>query len=385
MDVNAWAALDEWRNQLKLRQFAGMLIPFAGLMFYTGQSFAATWQQALSARATTEYETNPALSSTNQSRTRRFLIEPDYTLARADGVDELKAGLALQIVRSSNQAVSLNREDPRAFLNWSHQSNVGEFGISARYEEMATRATEMDSTGLTTVDGTRTTRTTAASWSKALSERSTLSADGAYSSVFYKNGANVDYVTRSGGLKLSHEISEGVVPFINMSYVDQKLAGSVSSSRRVNAILGLNWKTTERLNLTTYAGRSRSNTASSGSTNQYGLAAQYVGQLTGFSIKADRQTSPSGLGGFITSDQISSSLSHDFSERNKAGIDMGWRKNRSITNDINRNMDAWFQHDLSAFWHIRAHCLRRIREAGIVGRASSNLIGITLTYRNSGL
>lgn len=367
---------------MKLRQFAGLFFSFAGFMYYTEQSCAGTWQQALSARATTEYETNPALSPTNQTRARKLLIEPDYALARTDGIDELKAGLAFQIVRSSNQAVSLNREDPRAFFNWRHQGSVGELGISAKYEEMATRATEMDSTGLTTVDGTRTSRTTAASWSKALSERSTLSADGAYSSVFYKNGTNVDYITRSGGLKFTHELSEGIAPFINISYVDQKLAGSVSPSRRVNAILGLNWNTTERLNITMHAGRSRSNTANSASTNQYGLAVQYTGQLTGFSLKADRQTSPSGLGGFITSDQLSGRLSHDFSERNKAGIDMSWRKNRSLTNDINRNMEAWFQHDLTAFWLIRAHCMRRVREVEGMGRASSNLIGASLTYRS---
>lgn len=354
-------------------------------MNYTGLSHADTWQHALSARAATEYETNPALSPTNQTRTRKLVVAPDYTLTKADGVDELKASLAFQIVRSSNQAVILNREDPRAFFNWRHQGSVGEFGISARYEEMATRATELDSTGLVTVDGTRTTRTTAASWSKALSERSTLSADGAYSSVFYKNSANVDYVTRSGGLKFTSEISESTAPFIKISYMDQKLAGSPSPSRRINTLLGIDWKTTERWSSTLYAGRSRSNSAGSASTNQYGLAVQYAGQLTGFSMKADRQTSPSGLGGFITSDQLSGSLNRELSERNKAGIDMRWRKNRSITNDINRSTEAWLQYNLSAFWHVRANCMRRTREVEGMGRASSNLAGISLTYRSSGL
>lgn len=371
---------------MKFQRITGIVILFAGYTLYTGQSYAGTWQHALSAQASTEYETNPALSLINQSRTRKLLVKPDYTLTKADGIDELKAGLAFHIVRSSNQAVILNREDPRAFLSWRHQGSVGEFGISARYEEMATRATELDSTGLATVDGTRTKRTTSASWSKALSERSTLSADGAYSSVFYKNSANVDYITRSGGLKLSHEISEAVAPFINISYIDLKLAGSASSSHRVNSALGLNWNVTERFNILIYAGRSRINTASSEkSTNQSGLVAKYAGQLTGFSIKAHRQTSPSGLGGFITYDQLSGSLSHELSERNRVGIDMRWRKNRSITIDINRNTEAWFQHDLSAFWHIRANCMRRAREVEGMGRASSNLVGVSLTYRNQGL
>lgn len=349
-------------------------------MLWAERGWADPWQHVVTSSISAEYETNPAMSPTSQGGIRRAVFAPGYTLARTDGANEWRAGLTLQIARSSNTALSLNREDPGAFFNWQRRGDAGEFGISAKYDEAATRATEAGVTGPVTVDGTRASRTLSATWSKPLGGRSTVAADGAYTGISYQGGTYTDYATRSGGLKFTYEWNESVAPFLNFTYTDQTPSGGGPPSQRTGSTLGLNLKASERLDCTVQAGKSRGSGASSSS--QYGATARYAGQITRLTLNAERQTSPSGLGSFVTSDQMSGDWSHELNERSGAGINLSWRKNRSVTDEANRTMSAWVQRDLDASWTARANYQRRIREGSGIG-ASSNLLGISFVYSRS--
>lgn len=317
----------------------------------------------------------------NQIGIRRYLFEPSYTIKRAGGANELNAGIALQIARSSNQALSQNREDPSVFLDWRRQSDTGEFGLSARYNEVSTRVAEIDNTVPGFVDSTRASRTMSGSWSKSLSERSTLSADGSYEDVFYKGGTYVDYATQSGGLKYSYAWSDRSTPFLGVSNVKYVPDGGGTSSRLTDAVLGWNWKTSDYLEGTLQVGKSRESNAM---MSKHGAASvQYTGRRTQLALNADRHTSPGGMGGFVTTDQVNGRWSYDLSEYSRTGINAGWRKNRTITDDVSRSTDAWWQRDLNPFWMVRAHCLHRIREGGVAGGASSNILGLSLIYTYS--
>ncbi|MBI5659252.1 MAG: hypothetical protein HZC43_06820 [Nitrosomonadales bacterium] len=369
----------KWKGFLSPR-FAGLTFFLAVHMLWAERGWADPWQHVVTSSISAEYETNPAMSPASQGSIRRAVFAPGYTLARTDGANEWRAGLTLQVARSSNTALSLNREDPGVFFSWHRQGDAGGFGISARYDEAATRATEAGVSGPVAVDGTRTSRTLSATWSKPLSERGTLAADGAYTDISYDGGTYVDYATRSGGLKLTYDWSESVAPFLNLTYSDQTPSGGGLSGHRTGSMLGLNLKISERLDGTVQAGNSMGGGASSSS--QYGVTAQYAGQRNRLALNANRQTSPSGLGNFVTSDQMNGDWSHELSERSRAGINLGWRKNRSVTDETNRTMGAWVQRDLDASWAARAHYQRRVREGSGIG-ASSNLIGISLNYNRS--
>jgi hypothetical protein len=288
--------------------------------------------------------------------------------------------MSAQIARSSNTALSLNREDPSVFFNWRRSGEAGEFGISARYDEAATRATEYGAAGAVVVDGTRTSRTLSATWSKPLSARGSLAADIAHTDISYQGGTYVDYATRSGGLRLSYEWDERTAPFLSVSYVDQ-IPSRRASSHRTGSTLGLNLKISERLDCTVQAGKSTGSGVSGGSS-QYGATVQYAGQLHRLSVSADHQASPSGLGGFVTSDQISGSWSRELGERSSTGVTLNWRKNRSVTDEANRSLGAWVQYDLADSWSARAQYQRRMREGGRIS-ASSNLLGVSLVYTRS--
>lgn len=357
----------------------------AGLVIYTEQSRADSWQHAVSSRISTEFDTNPAMSSIYPGGVKRALFEPSYTLVGRVGASEFKAGLALQIARSSNNALSQNRDSPSVFIEWLRQSDAGEFSISSRYDEIATRDAGIDATGQVSIGSTRASRTLLASWSKALSERSTLSVDGAYTGVSYEGGAYVDYATQSTGMNFNYEWSETVAPFLRVSNVDQVPAGGGPTSSRANILFGLNLKVSEHLDCTIQAGKSKGGGTDSNNSSQRGVAIQYTGQRTQLALNADHQASPSGLGGFVIADQVNGNWSYDLSEHSRTGISIGWRKNRSITDDTNRTADVWMQHDLNSYWSARTHYLHRAHEGGGVGGATSHLIGFALIYTRSDL
>ncbi len=373
--------IKKMENKLKVRRLAGLFILLAGLMLCTGQGWADSWQHAVSSRISTEFDTNPALSPTYPGGIWRALFEPSYTLTGRVGPNELKAGLALQLARSSNKTLSQNRDDPHVFLDWLRQSDAGEFGISSKYDEIATRYAGIDATGLVPIDTTRASRTLSGSWSKALSERSTLSADGAYEGVSYKSGTYVDYATQSGGLKFSHALSERSTPFLRVSGTKYIPAGGGPSSRLANAMLGLNWKV-EHMDLTMQAGKSK---RSGGITDSQGaVAAQYAGQRTQLVLNADRMVTSSGLGGFVKADHVNGSWSYALNEHSNTGIDLDWRKNHSITiNNISTTTGVWLQRNLNPLWGMRTYYQHRIIKGDGVDGASSNMLGLSFVYTSS--
>src|SRR5512141_80239 len=139
-------------SRLKLFRASALSITLAGLMLCAGLSRAEVWQQAVSARVSTEYETNPAMSAVKQESLWREMLDPGYTLAGALGANELSAGASVHIERSSNKTLRQDREDPTVFFNWKRSGETGEFGIVTRYNEVATRSAEYDGIGLVLTD-----------------------------------------------------------------------------------------------------------------------------------------------------------------------------------------------------------------------------------------
>lgn len=366
---------------MNVPRFARLSILLAGIILYQGRGWAETWQHAVSSRISTEFDTNPAMSPTYPGSVWRAMFEPSYTLTGRVGASELKAGLALQIARSSNKTLSQNRDGPSVFLDWLHQSDAGEFGISSRYAEIATRDAGIDATGLVPVDSTRASRSLSGRWSNALSERSTLSADGAYEDVSYKGGAFVDYATGSGGLKLSYAFSELSTTFLSVSGVKYVPAGGGPSSRLATATLGLNWKA-GYMDWTLQAGQSK---GGEGNTGLQGAASvQYTGQRAQLVLNADRQISSSGLGGFVKADHMRGSWNYALSEYSNTGIDLNWSNNRSIaTNNIRTTTGVWLQRNLNPLWGVRTYFQHNIIKGGGVDGASSNILGLSLTYTHS--
>jgi hypothetical protein len=353
----------------------------------SSQSGADTWQQVWSARASTEYDSNPAMIRASQIQASqvevwRSIFEPSYTLHGTNGVNEMGAGLALQVARSSNKVLSPNREDARGFLNWQRHNDKGEFGLSGVYDEAATRNTAIDNTGPGFADSTRASRTLSAQLSQALSERTNFGLDGSYEKVSYKGGAFTDYVSRSGGMKLDYAWSEYSVPFFRVSYADYKPDYYASSlSRLTNVVLGCNWKISDYLQWSLQGGRSKVDGAKA--STQGAATIQYSGQRARVDVNASRQVTTSGLGGFIKVDQAKGGWSYIWSEHSKIGIDLAWQKNHYITTITQNTTGTWLQYDTNQFWRTRMYYLHKVNRDAL-GKAYSNVLGVAVTYTPAG-
>jgi hypothetical protein len=322
------------------------------------------------------------MTPTHSGGIKRAFFEPSYTLTGNDGANELKAGLGLQIARSSNKVLSPDRDSPSASLDWLRSSEDGAFGISTKYAEMATRdAGGAEATGSVPVASTRTTETLSGNWNKELSERNAITADGSYEKDSYKGGTFVNYATRSGGLKFSHVLDDSITSFIRTSGNRYVPAGGGPSSSLVDLTLGLNGKT-EYLEWSIQAGKSR--IGGGGADAQGSFEVQYTGERSHLVLNAGRSSSPSGVGGFVKVDQTKGSWNYALSEYSNMGIDLDLRNNRSLsTNNISSSTGVWLDSNLASRWKLRANYLHRIIKGGGVVGASSNTLGLSLTYSYS--
>lgn len=293
-------------------------------------------------------------------------------------MNELSAGLSAQIARTSNKALSQDRNDPSSFLDWRRKSTAGEFGLTARYDEVATRIAEINNTDLGYSDGTRSSRTLSGDWSNALTARSTLALNGAYNDVTYQGGTYSDYVTRSGGMNFNYASGERSSPFIKMSYRDTKPTESNTLTRFASTLVGWNWEIKDYLHTSLQVGKSK--TSGTQIAKQAAAEVKYTGQRTSLVLNGGRQVSASGLGGLVVVDQLKGGWSYALGEHSNIGIDSSWSRSHSPTETTNRTSGVWLQLDLNSYCSMRVYYQHRIRERGEVDVANSDMLGYSLVF-----
>lgn len=355
------------------------------LVFCTGQAWADSWQGTASARLSTEYDTNPALTPIRQGGIWRTQLDPAYTLTGKVGENDLVTGIALQVSRASNKALSPDRDSPSLFLNWLRPSEAGEFGISSRYSEMATRDSGgADAAGRVPAASTRTSRTVSGRWNKELSERTTVAADTSYEGVAYKGGNFTDYSTRTGGLRISNVVSEQTSVFCRLSGNNYVPANGGSSSNLVDVALGMSW-TGEYMDWAMQAGKTK---VDGGRVdNQGSIDLHYNGRQSRLALNAGRTVASSGLGGFARTDQFRANWSYALSESSNTGIDLERRRTiPTIISAANSGSSAgvWMDHILTSGWGVRTYFQHRLFQ-GAGGEASSDMVGLAFSYSNSNL
>ena len=112
------------------------------------------------------------------------------------------------------------------------------------------------------------------------------------------------------------------------------------------------------------------------------MTMNYKGQLSNLALNANRQSTPSGLGTIILTEQASGSLSYDLSERNKTGLDLGWSKYDELTVSFFRTASVWLHHDLNTSWGMKAYINHSTSVWGGLNPATSNMIGLSIAYTN---
>ncbi len=379
-----------------MQWLVNMSVLLPGLMLFAGEGRADSLQQSFLVNASEEYVTNPLLNPACQGLSAwRSTLEPNYMLTEALGADQLKAGLDLLLIHSSNTNMIADGNYPTATLGWNRQGDKDKFDVSTSYNQASTLTAMPGAIGVVSANSTSTSRNLSANWSRELSGRASLALNGAYTVVTFSGSGNSaalsDYATQSSGLKFNYDVNEHTATFTNFSYVGFVPTGGGPVSSIYNAWLGLNWSASDRIDWILQGGPSRLEGASGGTGTpgatsttslQGGVTMKYKGQLSNLTLIANRQSTPTGLGAIILVDQANGSLSYDLGERSTAGLDLGWSKYNSLPVSFYRTAGVWLHHDISTFWGMKVYCTHSTSMWGGSPSAMSNLIGLSIAYTN---
>jgi hypothetical protein len=345
-------------------------------------AYAASWQTAVTLPTTVEYDSNPLLGTGSKKAVTRTIIAPDYSLVGTSGPDQLRFGLGLNLERSSDPSIVLDREDPNVQLGWQRETETGGFGLTATYAESSTLSGVTEKTGVVAPDGTQKQYSLGGNWSTALSERSTLANDTEYRSVNYDIDSLTNYDELSTNLSWRYAWSERVEPFtrFEVRHYEPEAGSAIASSNSYTPTAGLSFQISDRLEGMLYGGVSQVSGTGGGTSGQGGFELHYTGERFDTSINAGRSTLASGEGGFVEVDELRGTWSYAVNETSRAGFDASWQDSNGQTPNTLRKFGAWASRDLSPFWAARLSFVYKQREQDGLPDASANVIGMTLVY-----
>ncbi len=341
---------------------------------------------------TVEYDSNPLLAADSNKAVVRSIIAPDYSLIGTFGRDELRFGLGLNLQRSSDSSIVLDREDPDLQLGWQRENELGSFGLTAKYAESSTLSNALEDTENTEVvnaDGTQKKYSLGGSWNTALSERSTLANDTEYTYVNYDISSLTGYSNLSSNLSWSYALSERIEPFTRFSISryephntqdDTVSASSSASSNSYNPAVGLKLTLSERLEGSFNMGVNQVSGSGSGPQGQGGFELHYVGERFDTLISAARSTVVSGEGGSVETTRVGGAWSYALSETGRLGVDASWQDSAGETPNTLRQLSFWASRELSPFWNARFSLMHKQRQQDSVPDAHANILGVSLIY-----
>ena len=368
---------------MKVRCRARLLFLVAGCTFGSVPVLAGEWDQTVSLPTTLEYDSNLPLSATKKQGVSRLIIVPAYSLVGTYGIDEFKAGLGLHVERSSDQRVSMNRKDPNLLLGWRRLTETGEFGLTTTYDEVSSRAAELQNTGGITTDSTQKTAALRGLWRSAVTESSTLTADADYKTVSYDTGSQTNFNNLSAGISWNYAWSERIEPFLRFSvshYEPDKATLTAPASDYYTATAGVKVQASEYLEWTAQGGPGRVVASVTDTGWQGSLAMQYRGDRYDITLNMGRSVTVSGDGGFVASDQVTGAFSYAIDERSRAGFAASWQDNKGQNPNTMQQLGAWASHELSPFWYARLNYQHKLRSQNGQPDASGDVLGVTLVY-----
>jgi len=350
---------------------------------FSTTSFAVTLQHQFASPITGEYETNPQMSSSDEKSVTRKVVTPSYGISAIDGRNTWFSDLAVRVERSSDQEVSINREDPTLNMGWEHELDRGIFTLTGRYDEKSTRVSELEDTGQIFSDGTRKSQSLSSTYQESINERMALTFNAQYDSISYSGGDLTDYNAPSANVSFNYLWSERFEPFIQLSISRYEPSKDLVDTSFYSGDIGFNWIVSQQFDLSSQLGTNHISGGSSDTDWQGLINATYTKNLTETSIELSRSLSPSGSGGYLKSERIKFDWQYDINENITTGLNINFIKNQSET----LTFGAWYKYELTRSWFMKLNAEHREREeAGSRTVTTTNqLISATLEYNFSNI
>lgn len=379
------------------------------VMFSSSAGAVIVLQQA-SSSFDTQYDTNPLLREDKQS-IWRYTITPRYTVAAVEDQNRWYANGALAIQRNSDKRIVQDREDPSLDVGWQREYEKGRFLIAARYDKRSSRFSEFNQNGFVDIDGSAVTRSVNASWTRAITERLNYSLGTEYKKTTYDSSQFSDSVSKSINSSFTYEFNERVSPFVQVGYTDFKSDGVITgngllinngngffinnnvgnggSSKSKNISIGATIYLSPKWTFVPSIGVNKVDSASQNANTVLG-AASGSGSIGNFALlyKAERanlkgvlsrSVSPSGVGGFVESDQFNLAYDYLLTEKSSLGAGYNINKNKSDFDSKSTQISAWYTKELTEMWQMRFSVESR-NQKNFNQDVNGNVVGLTFTY-----
>lgn len=363
-------------SQLKLKNLSKLLA--IGLVICSSPVNAAIVLQKISVLTGVEYESNPTFTSSNQRSVLRATALPTYTASLVDEKNRWFTTAGLSVQRSSDSAVSESRQDPNLVVGWEHEYDKGTFNISADYSKTSSRLNEFSTNGVIDQDGSATTKSISANWSRSLTERLNLSAAGQYSQINYARSGFSNYKSKSLNSSLTYEWNERVNTFaqIGISELNSEL-NSTQSRFSKSLLVGTTVMLNPTLNMSANAGINHRQGSGAGLVAN--LSMSYLAERYNLQGSLSRNVTPSGIGEFQQTNNLNVRYVYELSEISRVGSDFALSNNGSTAGNNTLQIGGWYAKDLSDSMQFRIN-LNRKQLTNAIQSASSNIIGISLSY-----
>ena len=342
-------------------------------------SYAAV-VQSITIPISVGYESNPIYSSSNEQSISRVTATPSYSITSEQGPNQWFSNASFSFIRSSDQTISQDRNDPTLNLGWKRNYETGQFGITGLLNDQSTRVSELIDSGLVSGDNTKNIRTLSANWLNNISDRTSLTLSSSATVISFSGQTTtglVDSRNESFNAKLGYTINEKLQNFIQISASNFKPEGASSLESKTKSVdLGIIWNASEKLNISASIG---SNEVQSGNNVknenwQAGISTQYITLRTNSNLGLSRSQSPSSTGRVNETDQLTADWSYNLSERDNFALGLTWGQNLTLNKTKTKQFSANYTRELSLSWDFRLSAEHKAREDPLTNTSSSSIM-----------
>jgi len=334
-----------------------------------------------------QLNSNPALSAGSRSSVWVWRSNPQYTFLRQQASSSWAVTAAANIERSSNPALSDNRLDPSLRGVFQQQGLRSNWSLEAAASQSSTRATELEATGLVTLDRTQTTYTFSWAGQHLLTERWSLTGGVNVRDIRYDTLALVENRTTAANIGVTYGWSarealslqgsvsryqpgQGGVP--GVARPSTKTSITASFNQEVSPTL--EWRA--RLSLVRITG------ANADASWNGGVSLTHQAPSYEATLDVGRNVVSSGLlGGFATNHTARGSISYPLSDRSRIGGSVNYTRNEgnATTRDASTTLGLNASTDITPFWQL-ALSIEQRQAKRTTGNASGTLVGVNLVY-----
>ena len=367
-----------------MMKYFSKLIAVIIIMGISINCLAAT-VQSFSVPMSVGYESNLRLSTSTEQPVNRFTLNPRYSISSEQGANEWFSNASLNFVRSSDQSISQDRNDPSLSLGWKRNYETGEFAITGRLNDQSTRVSELSDSGIVNGDNTKKSRTLSVSWQNSLNERTSLGLSSSGSNVKFEGPVTtglVNYRNESSNGKLSYSLNEQVETFTQFSYSRYMPEGNNLDSQTKSIDFGLSWVVSEKMNLSLSIGANevKTGTKTTPKSRQASFSSQYTTLRSSTSLNFSSGLLPSSTGSVNESNQIAIGWRYSLKPRDNISLNYSWNQNVTLNKLETTQFSINYTRELNLTWDFRLSAKNKVRDDKLTN-VSSHSIMASVIYK----